>query len=380
MLHSKITTGESIFSVMSRFSRECRAINLGQGFPDFGMNNELIDLVSEAMQEGHNQYTPSTGAEVLRKAIAQKVYELYNLTIDPDTEICITPGGTYAIYTALTTVLNRGDEVIIFEPAYDSYIPNVEINGAVPVTIPLSSPDFRINWTAVEKAITSRTKMIIINQPHNPTGMMLSGDDMQNLERIVIQNKLYLLCDEVYEHLVYDRKRFESVLRYPELLKRTFATYSFGKVYHCTGWKTGYCIAPVQLMNEFVRIHQFNAFSCFGPVQFALAKFLEKKEYYLNLGKFLQPKRDLLQRQLAAAGFIPIPSYGTFFQLFDYSALSDLNEISFAKKITREAGVSAIPVSAFYRDKREQHLLRFCFAKKDSTIEEAGKRMNKYFG
>lgn len=379
MFQSKINVGETIFTTMSQLSLQYKATNLGQGFPDYEMDESLIELVDEAMKEGYNQYTHARGAMPLREAISRKISQLYNLPVDPGKNICITPGGTYAIYTALTTILRAGDEVIVFEPAYDSYIPNIILNGAKPVVMQLTLPDFKIDWKQVQEAITPRTRMIIVNQPHNPTGTILSAEDMRELGKIVLENNLYLLSDEVYEHLVYDGKKFESVLHYPELFERTFAVYSLGKVYHCTGWKTGYCLAPQKLMNEFVKVHQFLAFCCFGPVQYALAKFLEEKEHYLKLGDFMQPKRDLLEKYLNEAGFKSLPSSGTFFQLYDYSALSGLGENDFAKKITKEAGVSAIPVSAFYTDKKNQQLLRFCFAKKDQTLIEAGERLKKYF-
>lgn len=379
MLKGKIDVGETIFTTMSRLSSECGAINLGQGFPDYPMDSVLVNLLSKAMEDGHNQYAPLAGIAPLRKAIAEKIDFLYGLSVNPETEICVTPGATYAIYTAFTTVLHEGDEVIVFEPAYDSYIPNIEINGGRPVLIPLSSPDFKIDWERVRAAITPRTKMIIINNPHNPSGMLLSTSDIEELSDIVLSNDLYLLSDEVYEHLVFDNQRFESVLRYPELFQRSFVTYSFGKVYHCTGWKTGYCIAPEKLMTEFKKVHQYNAFCCFSPVQFALADYLGNKEAYLGLGKFFEPKRDLLESLLSAVGLKPIPSKGSFFQLYDYSGLSDEDELTYVKRLTVEAGVSAIPVSSFYADKRNQGLLRFCFAKEDATLREAGARLKAFF-
>ena len=379
MLKGKIDVGETIFTTMSRLSSECGAINLGQGFPDYPMDGKLVNLLTQAMHDGHNQYAPLAGIAPLRKAIAEKIDFLYGLSVDPETEVCVTPGATYAIYTAFTTVLHEGDEVIVFEPAYDSYIPNIEINGGRPVLIPLSAPDFKIDWERVQEAITPRTKMIIINNPHNPSGMLLSTTDMAELSDIVLGNDLYLLSDEVYEHLVFDDQRFESVLRYPELFQRRFVTYSFGKVYHCTGWKTGYCIAPGKLMTEFKKVHQYNAFCCFSPVQFALANYLGDKEAYLGLGKFFEPKRDLLESLLSAVGLKPIPSKGSFFQLYDYSDLSNEDELSYVKRLTVEAGVSAIPVSSFYADKRNQGLLRFCFAKEDATLREAGARLKAFF-
>lgn len=379
MFRSKINAGETIFTTMSRLSSENDAINLGQGFPDYDMDTALIELVFRAMRDGKNQYTPLAGALSLREAIAGKIAFLYQCSVNPQSEICITPGATYAIFTALTALLHQGDEAIVFEPAYDSYIPNIEVNGAVPVRIPLTRPDFKVDWDKVESAITKKTKLIMINTPHNPSGMVLSKADMLRLNDIVLRHNLYVVSDEVYEHLVYDGLQFESVLKYPELSKRSFVAYSFGKVYHCTGWKTGYCVAPEELMIEFKKVHQYNAFCCFGPVQYALAEYLKNKKAYLDLGMFFQRKRDLLAQCLSSSGLRPLASRGSFFQLFDYSEVSDIDELSFAKKLTIEAGVSAIPVSAFYTDHRSQGLLRFCFAKKDATILDAGERLKNYF-
>lgn len=379
MIQPKINVGETIFTTMSRLSAQHNAVNLGQGFPDFPMDRQLIDLVHEAMQDGHNQYAPLPGVPALLRAIAAKVEFLYGASIDADTEVCITPGATYAIYTALTTVLQPGDEVIVFEPAYDSYIPNIKINGAIPVLIPLSFSEGGIDWDRLRKAISPRTRLIIINNPHNPTGMVLSAADMEILQEIVVSHNLLLLSDEVYEHLIFEGKRFESVLRFPELFKRSFITYSFGKVYNCTGWKTGYCIAPASLMKEFKKVHQYNVFCSFGPVQHALSVYLQNRNAYLGLPDFFQRKRDLLQAELEGSGLKPVPSYGSYFQIYDYSAVSQASELDFAKELTGKAGVSGIPVSAFYDDRRDQQLIRFCFAKRDETLREAGARLKAYF-
>lgn len=379
MFSGKIDVGESVFTTMSRLANQHQSVNLGQGFPDYEMDRRLISLVNQAMLDGLNQYTPAQGVYRLRESIVGKIKYLYHTDIDPGKEICITPGATYAIYTAFTTVLNKGDEVIVLEPMYDSYIPNIELNGAVPVLVPLSKPDFKIDWDRVRRAITSRTRMMIINHPHNPTGTLLSARDMEQLTRIVVDHNLFLLSDEVYEHLVFDGHPFESVLKYPELFKRSFVTFSFGKVYHCTGWKTGYCVAPEYLMKEFLKIHQYNAFSSFGPVQYALADYLKDKETYVRLPEFFARRRELLKILLERAGFKALPSHGSFFQLYDYSALSNEDELPFAERLTVEAGVTAIPVSAFYSDEKNQQLLRFCFAKKTETLEEAGSRLIKYF-
>lgn len=379
MIRSKINVGETIFTTMSRLSLQHNAVNLGQGFPDYPMDEKLMNLVDRAMKDGYNQYVPLAGVARLREAIANKVSNLYGKQLDPADEICITPGATYAIYTALTTVLNKDDEVIVFEPAYDSYIPNIEINGAKPVLIPLSFPDFNIDWEKVRKSVSPRTRMIIINNPHNPTGTLWSAADMAELQDVVVSNDLLLLSDEVYEHLVFEGQSFESVLKYPELFRRSFVTYSFGKVYHCTGWKTGYCIAPAHLMNEFKKVHQYNAFCCFSPAQYALAEYLKDENEYLRLPSFFEKKRNLLQSELSGTGLKPLPSMGSFFQIYDYSDLSDLAESDFAEKLTKEAGVSGIPVSAFYADRRNQQLIRLCFAKMDETLKAAGDRLQEYF-
>lgn len=374
-MKSKLNVSETIFTTITQMAKQHNAINLGQGFPDFEMDPELINLVNEAMISGHNQYAHQRGVQPLREAISEKIKFLYDNNVDPDTEICVTPGATYAIYTALTALLFPGDEVIVFEPAYDSYIPNIEINGAIPVLIPLTFPGYKIDWDRVKSAITPNTKMIMINSPHNPSGSVLTKEDMEVLTQIVVENNLLLLSDEVYEPIIFDGFEHESVLKYPELFKRSIAVFSFGKVYHCTGWKTGYCVAPKNLMTEIVKVHQYNAFCCFSPVQFALAVYLKKKEKYLELGKFYQQKRDLLQQLLSEGGLKPIPSHGSFFQLFDYSSISKQDDFSMATALIEKAGVAAIPVSSFYANKDQQQVLRFCFAKDESTLREAGEKL-----
>jgi methionine aminotransferase len=336
-LQSKLpNVGETIFTTMSLLAQEYGAINLGQGFPDFDMNEELIELVNRAMKDGHNQYAPRNGYLKLREAIAEKVADLYKTTIDPNKEVCITPGATYAIYTALTSVLQKGDEVIVFEPAYDSYIPNIEINGAVPVLIPLNYPDYKIDWDDVKEKITPATKLIILNSPHNPSGSLLDKSDMAQLQKIVEGTSILILSDEVYEHIIFDGKEHESILKYPELLKRSFVVFSLGKVYHCTGWKTGYCIAPNNLMVEFLKAHQYNTFCCFSPVQIAFAEFLQRKEEYLQLGYSLQKKRDYFSDLMSQSKiFKPLPSHGTYFQLYSYD--------HFSKEA--ETGIVATPAS-----------------------------------
>ena len=369
--------GTTIFTTMSVLAAKHQAINLGQGFPDFMMNEALISLVNAAMQQGHNQYAHMSGLPLLRERIAKKAVSLYGSTVNPDTEITITPGGTYAIYTALTTVLQPGNEVIVFEPAYDSYIPNIEINGAVPVLIPLTFPDYAIDWEQVKQKITSKTKVIIVNSPHNPTGSILSRRDIEQLRIIVKDSGIFILSDEVYEHLIFDEKQHESILRYPDLMERSFICFSFGKTYHCTGWKLGYCIAPAALMEEFRKVHQFNSFSCHSPVQVALAEFIQQKQYYLDLGKQIQQKRDYFQQLMSQTKFKPIPSYGSYFQLYSYSELSDETEKDFAIRLTKEFKVTAIPTSVFYKTETDNKVLRFCFVKKEATLNEAVNRLMK---
>ena len=367
--------GTTIFTVMSVLAAEHKAINLGQGFPDFNMSEELVALVAEAMKKGSNQYTHMNGYVPLREALAQKVESLYGAAINPDTEITVTPGGTYALFTAMATVLHPGDEVIVFEPAYDSYIPAIELNGAKAVTIQLSFPEYKIDWDVVASKITEKTKMILLNSPHNPTGAVLTADDIKRLKSLLKDTGIFILSDEVYEHLIFDGLQHESILKHPELLARAFVCFSFGKVYHCTGWKLGYCIAPQALMQEFRKIHQFNAFTCDTPKQVALAQFLKNKDAYLNLGAFLQQKRDYFQHLMAATKFKPLPSHGSYFQIYSYQDLSAKTEKEYAIKLTKEAGVATIPVSAFYRNEVNHQVLRFCFAKSEATLEAAAERL-----
>ncbi len=362
---------------MSSLAVEHNAINLGQGFPDYPMSEELIALVNQHMQAGHNQYVHMNGLPALRSVIAEKIYSLYKQQINADTEITITPGGTYAIYTALTTVLQPGDEVIVFEPAYDSYIPNIEINGAVPILIPLVYPDYKIDWDEVRKRISPKTKMIMLNSPHNPSGSVLSKEDIKQLQTIIAGTNIFILSDEVYEHLIFDDMKHESMLRYPDLLKRSFVCFSFGKVYHCTGWKLGYCIAPAALTNEFRKVHQFNCFTCNSPMQFALADFLQHKESYLSLGNFLQKKRDYFLELMKQTKLKPLPSHGSYFQLYTYKGISDECEKDFAIRLTKDYGVATIPASAFYKNGTDNKVLRFCFAKKESTLEEAVVKLSR---
>ncbi|MBM3413954.1 MAG: aminotransferase class I/II-fold pyridoxal phosphate-dependent enzyme [Bacteroidetes bacterium] len=367
--------GTTIFATMSALAAQHKAVNLGQGFPDFPMDAALIELVTKAMRDNHNQYAPMPGWMPLREAIAEKIQFLYGTTVDPDASITITPGGTYAIYSALTAVLHPGDEVILFEPAYDSYIPNIEVNGAVAVRLPLVYRDYRIDWEAVRAAITPRTKAIIINSPHNPTGTVLSFTDIDELRKIVANTSILILSDEVYEHLIFDDIPHQSILRYPDLAERSFVCFSFGKVYNCTGWKLGYCVAPSSLMKEFRKIHQFNAFSCFTPTQIALAEFIKNKEAYLSLGVFMQERRDFFVQLMQSTRFELLSSHGSYFICGRYNQISDEGDLAFATRLTKEAGVATIPVSAFYADGKDDHVIRFCFAKKKETLELAVERL-----
>jgi len=367
--------GTTIFTEMSVLAQQHHAINLGQGFPDFPMDERITNLVNEAMQQGHNQYVHMNGLQALRQGIAEKINRLYQNPVDVNDEITVTPGGTYAIYTALTTILQKGDEVIVFEPAYDSYIPNIEINGAVAIPVPLSFPGYTIDWDLVKTKVGEKTKAIIINSPHNPSGALLSADDMQQLTLLVEHTGIFVISDEVYEHLVFDDKKHLSVLKYPSLYERSFVCFSFGKTYHCTGWKMGYCVAPPALSKEFRKVHQFNCFSSNSTVQFALASFIKNEEAYLGLGKFLQAKRDYFMEAMQATKFKPLPSYGSYFQVYSYSDISDESEKEMAVRLVKEYGVATIPLTAFYKIPVENKVLRFCFAKKEETLQEAASRL-----
>ena len=369
--------GTTIFTQMSALAAKHNAVNLGQGFPDYPMSDELIALVSEAMKNGFNQYVPMQGYMPLRESLSEKVELLYNTQINPDTQITITPGGTYAIYTALTTILHPGDEVIVFEPAYDSYIPNIEINGATPVLVDLKFPDYKIDWELVRNKFCPKTKAIIINSPHNPTGAVLSENDMQQLCSIVKDTSVFIISDEVYEHLIFDNIPHQSVLRYPELMERSFVCFSFGKTYHCTGWKLGYCISSPELMSEFRKVHQFNCFSCHTPSQVALAKFLKNKDSYLSLSSFMQEKRDYFISLMQHTKFTMLKSFGSYFICAGYSRISDEGDKEFAESITRDFGVATIPVSSFYKHNTDNHVVRFCFSKKNETLELAAERLLK---
>ncbi|MEO7310073.1 MAG: methionine aminotransferase [Chitinophagaceae bacterium] len=377
-IHSKLpNVGTTIFTVMSALATEHNAVNLGQGFPDFNMNEGLAELVTKAMRDGYNQYVPMAGFMPLREAIAAKVKRLYGTTIDAGDEVTISPGGTYAIYSAITSVIRPGDEVIVFEPAYDSYRPNIEINGGVPVVVKLIHPAYSIDWNQVRTKITAKTRMIMINSPHNPTGSVLGETDIEALRSIVQDTNIIILSDEVYEHLVFGGKKHLSMLKYPDLLKRSFVCFSFGKTYHCTGWKLGYCIAPPAFTSELRKVHQFNCFSCHTPSQVAFASFLQLEENYLSVGSFLEVKKEYFEQLMAATKLKPLPTYGSYFQLYSYDGLSGESESQFAIRLVKEYGVATIPTSAFYSDRTENKVLRFCFAKKKDTLERAVERLKE---
>ena len=376
VIQSKLpTVGTTIFAVMSGLATQYSAVNLGQGFPDFPMNEELHGLVAKAMRDGYNQYAPMPGWRPLCESIAEKVEYLYGAKLNPETEITITPGGTYGLYSALTAILHPGDEVVVFEPAYDSYIPNIEINGGVAVRIPLVYPDYHIDWGLVKQSITDKTRAIMINSPHNPTGSVISEKDISELRSVVKDKNIFIISDEVYEHLIFDGIPHQSILRYPDLLERSFVSFSFGKVYNCTGWKLGYCIAPAALMKEFRKVHQFNVFSCFTPTQVALAEFLKNKEAYTSLSAFMQGKRDHFISLMKQTRFSLQSSYGSYFICGTYERISDEPDKDFAIRLTKEYGVATIPVSAFYQNGKDDKVLRFCFSKKEQTLEAAVEKL-----
>ena len=366
--------GTTIFTIMSALAQEHGAINLSQGFPNFETSGELIDLVHHYMQKGMNQYAPMQGILPLRKVIAEKTAALYGATINPETEITITSGGTQAIFTAITALIRSGDEVIVIEPAYDCYVPAIELAGGTPVFVQLQAPDNHVDWTHVRNKISAKTRMIMINTPHNPTGSFLTAADMRSLEQLTAGTDILILSDEVYEHLIFDGQQHQSVLRFPELAARSLVVYSFGKTYHTTGWKMGYCIAPENLMVEFRRVHQFMVFCANAPIQYALADYMQNKNY-LELPDFFQQKRDHFLKLLQGSAFRFTPAGGSYFQLLDKSPITDEKDTHFSIRLTKEVGVASIPTSVFYRQPTDRKLLRFCFAKTDETLEQAAERL-----
>lgn len=377
-LNSKLPrVGTTIFTVMSALAAEKGAVNLGQGFPDFDCDPALLDAVNNAMRAGHNQYPPMAGILPLRAAITQKIHTLYQCDYDPATEITVTAGGTQGVLTAVLCCVHPGDEVIVIEPAYDCYVPAIELAGGIPVLVQMEigTNGYFVPWEKVAAAVTPKTRLIMVNSPHNPTGSVLLEADIQQLTQIVRDTQILILSDEVYEHMVYDDCRHESICRYPELAERAFVVSSFGKTYHVTGWKVGFVAAPAMLSAEFRRVHQFNVFTVNTPMQHGLATYMNDPIPYLDLAPFYQHKRDLFRDGLANTRFKLLPSSGTYFQCVDYSAISDLSEADFCTWLTTEIGVAAIPVSAFYQEARESGIVRFCFAKKDQTLRSALERL-----
>lgn len=371
-INSKLPkVGTNIFTIMSQLAQENNAVNLSQGAPDFDCSADLIDLVHQYMKKGRNQYAPMMGVYELREQISLKSENLYHSSYDVDSEITVTAGGSEAIFSALGAVINAGDEVILFAPSYDLYRPTIELFGGIPKTVQLMAPDFKIDWEKVRELITDKTRLILINNPNNPAGSILEKEDFEALSQIVKNTNILILSDEVYEHIVFDGKKHLSVSQFPELKKRSFITASFGKLYHITGWKVGYCMAPKELMSEFRKVHQFNTFSVNTPVQYALAEFMKRTEEYLILPEFFQKKRDFLMQGLKQTKFKAIKPQGTYFLTVDYSEVSDSNDLDFAKELTIQHKVTGVPISAFYEDAPDQKLLRFCFAKEEFTMEKA---------
>ncbi len=376
-INSKLPQTEtSIFAVMSGLANQYGAINLSQGFPDFKVSRELIALVNKYMLADKNQYAPMPGVPELRQALADKIFKLYQRKLNPDTEITVTAGATQALFTAITAFVGKGDEAIIFEPAYDSYDPAIKLNGGITKYISLSAPDFKIDWDKVADTITAKTKLIIINTPNNPGGFVFSKDDMLRLTEITRDTDIVVISDEVYEHIIFDGLQHQSALKFDELYQRSIAVYSFGKTFHATGWKTGYVVAPENLMSEFRKVHQFNVFSVNTPMQYALAEYLQNEQNYLSLPDFYQSKRDFFVRHVQKSRFKIIPSHGTYFQLLDYSAISDMPEFDFAVWMTKEKGLASIPASSFYHDKKNQQILRFAFPKEEETLLKAAEILN----
>jgi len=370
-------SGTSIFSVMSALANEQNAINLSQGFPSFDCNTHLKELVNKYIQDKKNQYAPMPGILALREAIAKKTEELYSTKYNPETEITVTAGATQAIYTAISALINEGDEVIVFEPAYDCYVPAIELNGGKAVYAQLKFPNYKVDWDEVKKLVKRQTKMIIINTPNNPTGSIFTAADMAKLEKIVKNTDIIILSDEVYEHIIFDKFEHQSVARYPKLAERSVIVSSFGKTFHTTGWKIGYVVAPEKFMIEFRKVHQFLVFSVNTPIQYAYADFLQLKVEYLGLGKFYQEKRDYFLQQIKGSRFEPLPCSGTYFQLLKYNKISEEKDTEIAKKFTIENKIASIPVSVFYHKPTDHNVLRFCFAKDKETLEKAGAILKK---
>lgn len=376
-LKSKLPdVGTTIFTVMSQMAAEYNALNLSQGFPDFRISPKLIELVNRHMKQGYNQYAPMPGLPALREQIAEMIYNCYQSKVDPYKEITITAGATEAIYATITALIGNGDEVMLFDPAYDCYAPAIRLNGGVPIHIPLTQPDFSINWEVVKNKLGANTKLIIINSPHNPSGAVLSQSDLKTLEEIAAKHDLLVLSDEVYEYIIFGQQH-ESVLKYDALRKRCIAVSSFGKTFHATGWKIGYLVAPEEITNEIRKVHQYLVFSVNTPMQHALAGYLKEPDHYLHIAEMYNNKRKFFVDSLAQSKFEIIPSYGTYFQLLSYKNISDLDDMSMAAKLTKENKLASIPISVFYQNKEDNKLLRFCFAKNEETLERAAEILCK---
>lgn len=369
------TVGTTIFTIMSKLALDVGALNLSQGFPNFPADPVLLELVAEAMRQHHNQYAPMPGVPALREAIAQKTLRDYGVSYDPTDEITVTSGATEALFAAVTTVIEPGQEVLIFEPAYDSYVPAIELSGGVPVYISLAPPTYAIDWDAVRAKISPRTRLVMVNTPHNPTGRVWTQDDVEQLAALVEAHNLFVISDEVYEHILFDGRVHHSLMTHPILRERTFVCGSFGKTFHVTGWKIGYCQAPRALTAAFRKIHQFVTFSVSTPMQYGLAAYLKQPERYQALPAFYETKRDTFLAAIASSRFKLIPTEGTFFQTVSYAHLTNEHDADLAIRLTHEIGVASIPLSVFYHDKRDYHMLRFCFAKDDATLIEAGERL-----
>lgn len=377
-INSKLPqVGTTIFTVMSKLAQEFEAINLSQGFPDFECAPELIHLVEKHLREGKNQYAPMQGLLSLRETLAVKTEKAYGTKYNPETEITITAGGTEAIYSAISAFVREGDEVVIFTPAYDCYEPAILLNGGKAVFIQLKTPGYTIDWTEVKKVLSRKTRMIIINTPHNPTGTTLNKQDLKELEKLTKNTDIIILSDEVYEHIIFDKNEHQSVCRYPNLADRSIVVYSFGKTFHVTGWKIGYALGPENLMNEFRKAHQFIVFSCNTPLQHALNDYLQEEKNYLSLGKFYQEKRDYFVNGIKESRFKIIPCSGTYFQLLDFSAITKEKDTDFAIRLTKTMKLASIPVSVFYHKNADHKVLRFCFAKKKETLDHAIEIINK---
>lgn len=376
MIHSKLpSVGTTIFSVMSDMANQYGAINLSQGFPDFEISGKLIDLVTTYMKKGYNQYSPMPGVMKLREKIAEKTEALYGANYNPETEVTVTAGATQALYATISAIIKEDDEVIVFEPAYDSYVPAIKMNGGRAIFIKLKAPNFGIDWDAVNKSINSKTKMLILNSPHNPTGTILSANDIQRLKRVIAGTNITILSDEVYEHIIFDNRQHQSIARHKDLAERSVIVGSFGKTFHATGWKVGYCLAPKQIMKEIRKVHQFMVYCVNTPVQHALADFLADKTNYETLSELFEEKRNIFANALKGSKFELIPSKGTYFQAVDYSKISTMQDMDFAIELTQKYGVASIPMSSFFHSKIKSNILRFCFAKSKETLEQAAEKL-----